>query len=381
MKQALSDFILKLQKDRKVQVMAVVTVVIVVFSFMNGTVRRGGIVRLNVKEGAGGFGEGEAYNDIISRFGNDLDGVKNDVTDIKRTIEDQAQGVQEFEQRTAEIFKKMLERMAEVENSRVVQQTAEPVDVGEDNLAEAPDVGAGDELESFGLEEPAPLPPPPAIPKIAYIGPGDSVRVKLLAGVNAPTDGSPYPVVFKLVSDVYGPDGSTLPLGEARVIAAAQGSIIDQRALFRLTSMNLRMPSGKRVSVQVDGWVVGEDGIRGLKGVLIDPIGKAIAGAGFAAIIDGIGSGLVANNTTQQTNSNGTSTTVIDGNVGQVAAGAGFQSAARTYASLIRERLTGLTPLVQVYSGREATIVFSAPATIPGLFEQLQADQEAQSLD
>ena len=79
-----------------------------------------------------------------------------------------------------------------------------------------------------------------------------------------------------------GPDGNAVPLGEARIIAAAQGSLTDSRVLFRLTRLSIRLPSGKRKEFPIDGWIVGEDGIRGLEGVLIDPIGKAIVGAGMA---------------------------------------------------------------------------------------------------
>ena len=110
------------------------------------------------------------------------------------------------------------------------------------------------------------------------------MRVKLLAGVNAPTDGTPYPVVLKLLGNVMGPDGNTIPLGEARLIAAAQGSLTDSRVLFRLTRLSIRLPNGRRKEFAIDGWVVGEDGIRGMSGVLIDPIGKAIGGAAMAGV-------------------------------------------------------------------------------------------------
>jgi hypothetical protein len=74
----------------------------------------------------------------------------------------------------------------------------------------------GDQLTGFGDIDNQDMVAPPAQPerqKQAFIGAGDSVRIKLLAGVNAPTDGTPYPVVFSLADDVVGPDGSTLPPG------------------------------------------------------------------------------------------------------------------------------------------------------------------------
>jgi conjugal transfer pilus assembly protein TraB len=205
--------------------------------------------------------------------------------------------------------------------------------------------------------------------------PGDSVRVKLLAGVNAPTDGTPYPVVMKLVGDVTGPDGNAVPLGEARLIAAAQGSLTDHRVLFRLTRLSMRMPNGRRKEFGVDGWVVGEDGIRGMEGVLIDPLGRAIAGAGFAGGLAGLGEGIrEANTVTRRSFTGYDSSYVKSDKVGEYALGTGLASAAEQWEVLIRERLAQMVPVVQVLSGREATAIFSQSLAIPDLLEQLDEE-------
>jgi hypothetical protein len=205
--------------------------------------------------------------------------------------------------------------------------------------------------------------------------PGDSVRVKLLAGVNAPTDGTPYPVVLKLISNVMGPDGNAVPLGEARIIAAAQGSLTDSRVLFRLTRLSIRLPSGKRKEFPIDGWIVGEDGIRGLEGVLIDPIGKAIVGAGMAGGLAGLGQGIAAANVQNRLYANGNQYSTVDsGDVGKYAGGVALSSTATEWQAIIKDRLSQLVPVVQVLSGREATAVFSQSIAIPELLEQLDEE-------
>jgi conjugal transfer pilus assembly protein TraB len=205
--------------------------------------------------------------------------------------------------------------------------------------------------------------------------PGDSVRVKLLAGVNAPTDGTPYPVVLKLLGDVIGPDGNTIPLGEGRLIAAAQGSLTDARALLRITRLSIRLPNGRRKEFAVDGWIVGEDGIRGMEGVLIDPIGKAIVGAGIAGGLSGFGQAMRAANTQTQMFSNGGVNQSVDpGAIPQYAAGVAVSGAANEWQQIIRERIRTLVPVVQVLSGREATAVFSQSLAIPDLLEQVDQD-------
>jgi hypothetical protein len=141
----------------------------------------------------------------------------------------------------------------------------------------------------------------------------------------------------------------------------------------------MRLPNGRRKEFGVDGWVVGEDGIRGMEGVLIDPIGKAIAGAGFAGGLAGLGQGLAAANTVNRFGVGNTADTsfVKDGQMPEYAAGMALSSSAREYSAIIRERLAQLVPVVQVLSNREATAVFSQSLAIPDLLEQLDEEESS----
>lgn len=205
--------------------------------------------------------------------------------------------------------------------------------------------------------------------QIRALMPGDSVRVRLLAGVNARIDGTPYPVLFKLVGDVIGWDGKSVALEEARLIAAAQGSLTDSRVLFRLTRLSMRRPNGRRIEFGVDGWVVGEDDIRGMEGVLIDPIGE----------LSGLHQGLAAANTVCHYGVGNARDTgfVKDGKMPAEPAGTELASSAREYVSVIKERLAQLLPVVQVLSNREATAVFSQSLAIPDLPEQLCEEESS----
>ena len=341
----------------------------------------------------------EVVDDLMSRFKSEQDELRKQVQDANKQLQDNQQALQDYEQRTAEIFKKILERMSDQNSGSGGRMPASnPVDAGgadggNRNMAmnnvDQPidEPQAPNELEPFGGEAFEPPPPPPPAPvKVAFVGAGDSVRIKLLAGVNAPTDGTPYPVVFKLVGDVNGPDGSALPLGEARLIAAAQGSLVDSRALFRLTSLNLRLPNGQRKVVPVDGWVVGEDGIRGMEGILIDPIGKVIAGSAMANGLHGLGQGIADANSTVTKTKGGLfgpseETTNVSGDIGEYAAGKALAGASDTYASIIQERFRLMVPQVQVLSGREATAVFAKSLPITDLFEALESEEDSSTVD
>lgn len=379
MKQFLRDLPLRLKSDRKTQLIAVVVVGCVMYlALAPQNPRR--IAKPKPEAVASHNDPNERWTDLIERFNGQLNQLTTQSTALREDLDSQKKAMQEYEATTAEIFKKILERLAEVQNNSGSQPVAagNPQSIGE---MSAPDlVGAqSDELEGLGAPEVAAAPPAlPVKPKLAALMPGDSVRVKLLAGVNAPTDGTPYPVVLKLVSDVLGPDGNSVPLGEARIIAAAQGSLTDARVLFRLTRLSLRLPNGKRKEFPIDGWIVGEDGIRGLEGVLIDPIGKAIVGAGMAGGLAGLGQGIAAANVQNRTYSNGNTQSSVNANdVPAYAGGVALSSAATEWQQIIRDRLAQLVPVVQVLSGREATAVFSQSLAIPELLEQLDDEEPA----
>ena len=119
--------------------------------------------------------------------------------------------------------------------------------------------------------------PPDAIPA------GAAVAVRLLTSTNAPIDGRLYPVLLETIGKITSPDGSTLDVitasdgttidmdfAEMRMIAESTGSEADSRALFELRNLVIRTKDGQRIVTNVNGWIVGEDTIRGMKGKVID---------------------------------------------------------------------------------------------------------------
>jgi hypothetical protein len=324
-------------------------------------------------EAASGAGDpDERWGDLVQRFRGDLQSIQQQTSVLQEEMATQKKALQDYEATTAEIFKKILERLHEIQSTQNTgTNDPAPRPVGDDPLLTEPVNDPELEPISSGPIAVQP-PPPPQKPRLAAVMPGDSVRVKLLAGVNAPTDGTPYPVVLKLLGSIMGPDGNSIPLGEARIIAAAQGSLTDSRVLFRLTRLSIRLPNGRRKEFSIDGWIVGEDGIRGLSGVLIDPIGKAIAGAGMAGALAGLGQGIAAANQQYTLYSNGTGSSSVDSSqIPAYAGGVALSSAALEWQQLIRQRISQLVPVVQVLSGREATAVFSQSLAIPDLLEAL----------
>ncbi len=395
MKAKIKDFLTLLQTDRKTQLMAGVGLLVVFAFFMNSAPeapRKKPMPQVKPKKvSAGGAGTAEAYEDLVTSFAQDVKVLQESVKLLQTEASSREKQFQDYDAKTAAIFTKILERMNSGEFSNAGGSTNQngnnynnnmaPIDVdnGESTNANgaqgASFAPASQELEPFGLDHVEPAPPPlPPREKSAFVAVGDSVRIKLLAGVNAPTDGTPYPVVFKLHDDIIGPDGSRLPLGEARLIAAAQGSLADSRALFRLTDLSVRLPDGQRRTYKVDGWVVGEDGIRGMKGRLIDHLGKAIGAASAIGAAKGATEALKSTQTTDFLSDDGSVTQLATGDTASLLATSAIAGGLGGWGEIIKDRINQLVPHVEVLSGREGTAVFAKSIIIDGLFEAMEDD-------
>jgi hypothetical protein len=407
MKQRFQDFILLIQNDRRYLIGMVVAVVGLGWAIVSGnkpnTPRQTRVAQAQ-QVGTGSTAPTEVADDLLRAFKNEVDTLKSESKENRVQLEKTQKELNDMASQSAEIMKKMLERMVENENT-TRSAIAATGTTGGTGLAGAEDIdGAGGDpsdpgqamasmgtggtadtsgggIEEFGGSAPAMVAPPPApTPKrVAVVGAGDHVRVKLLGAVNASTDGTPYPVLFKLSGDVRGPNDSSLSLGEGYVIAAAQGSLSDSRAMFRLTSLNIAYPDGRRNVMEVDGWIVGEDGINGMEGVLIDPIGKAIGASGMSGFLEGVGQAFQSRNVQQNVGVFGGSTITVTGSEGEFAAGRGLSEATRTWSRIVENRVNKLVPVVQVLSGREATAVFARSFKVPELIEAYQTEEDAYS--
>lgn len=387
MKQKIQDAILFIKGDKKAKFFLIIAVIVGVYLYWNSAKPRGRkLIRAQPVKPPSSLATKESSEDIVNRFSRELEELKRVANFSQNEIEEQKKLLKEFDQRTAMIFRKMLNRITDneqqleeigartgVDNIGGIVDTSPMIPPQPDELPDEDPV----EMTTIGFtDEPKPPPPPVKDDRVAVIGAGDAVRVKLLAGVNAPTNGTPYPVLFELIDDVSGPDGTMLPLGGARLIAAAQGSLVDSRALFRLTSLSITLPNNERREISVDGWMVGEDGIRGLPGIPIDPIGQMLGQAGFVGLIQGFGQGIQQSNQTfvQNPNGQGSVTSFVNGDTTNFAAGRGLTNAAQQWQQILNQRFRNLTPIIKVRSGREATAIFSQSVVVPGLLQALQTN-------
>ncbi len=370
MKEKLQDIKALLKNDRRVWFIGgFVLFAIFIWSLTNQPTRRRQIP--DDKPSQQGMGASEQYSDLIQAFKNDIDTQKRESATMSDILTRNTVELKEHKERVSGIFETIVDKFENLQRevdslAAALKQQAEAPSVEQVRALEGPDT-----VESIGFDtpNPAPLPPEPKPLQVTVIAPGDSVDVELLTGVNAPIDGTPYPVVFKLSGPIAGPDGSTLDLGEARLIAAAQGSEADSRALFRLSSLSMRHSSGRRSVVKVDGWVIGEDGVRGMTGRLIDKLGRLIlatAGVSFAAAL---GQRIDGNRSNNFRNNNGGLR--VNPNDVNLAAASALTDASNRLGQILLNRYESLVPVVEVLSGREAVAIFSQSAEI-GILEEDQ---------
>lgn len=329
-------------------------------------------------------GDNSAAKDLMTAFTTEMNSIKNQAREKEEEIAKLNRDLKSTSEETGGILSRIVEEIESIKDTQNkiqerIEQKPEP-SVSSTSTEQGLEGEGG--IVPFGfnpeatVEEPKPI--SQEITRMTAIMPGDAVQATLLTGVNAPTDGTPYPSVFRLDGPIRGPDGSALDLGSARVIAAAQGSEVDGRALFRITSLAFRYPDGRRAVLKVDGWVVGEDGIRGMSGRVIDKLGQliaTIAGTSFAAALGGRlddKSDVVVL---------GRPLSVSNDDLG-VASTSALTNASAAISRVLIDRYSKMIPVVEVLSGRKASVIFAAPVEVAECGEECNAwDTQTAALD
>ena len=366
--QKIEDIKLLLKNDRRIWAAAIFLAIIGAIWFATNSNSRGyvkpsRIVSGQQSAGQPNLGGSDIYKDLIRTFQNEIEQAAIERKRSSAKLDRLVYNTQADKAKFTGIFEQIIEQMdqtrnemnnirSQIENTR--SDATSNLNIGVPNIIE-------DEPVPFGfdpvVEEPV-IRQPQEI-RAAVISPGDSVKLRLLTGVAAPVDGTPYPVVFQLDGSITGPDGTSLDLGDARLIAAAQGSEADSRVLFRLTDLAFTHKDGRRSVVKVDGWVVGEDGVRGMRGTLVDKLGQVIAttaGVSFAAALT---QSIDSNNQDVNVNNLSSGGVSLDGNDFDRATASAVSDASNRIGQALLDRYEKLVPVVEILSGRDVAAVFA----------------------
>ena len=189
----------------------------------------------------------------------------------------------------------------------------------------------------------------------------------MVGGVDASTSiqasNDPRPVLLRVT------DHGTLPrkfksdLCGCHVLAACYGDISSERVYMRLEKLTCtERKTGEVVEMTMNGYVAGEDGRAGLRGVVVDRAGESMRNAAIGGFLSGMGNFLSqSHNPVTFSPANGLAQTNPMTNPEMLKFGAakGASGALDKYADFYIKRAEQMQPVIQVQAGRMVDIVFT----------------------
>jgi len=189
----------------------------------------------------------------------------------------------------------------------------------------------------------------------------------MVGGVDASTSiqasSDPRPVLLRVT------DPGTLPrkfksdLCGCHVLAACYGDISSERVYMRLEKLTCtERKTGELVEMNVNGYVAGEDGRAGLRGVVVDRAGESMRNAAVGGFLSGMG-GFLSQSRSPITfsPSNGLAETnpMTNPEILKFGAAKGASNALEKYADFYIKRAEQMQPVIQIQAGRKVDIVFT----------------------
>jgi conjugal transfer pilus assembly protein TraB len=199
---------------------------------------------------------------------------------------------------------------------------------------------------------------------------GTSVRAILVSSVDIPcgvySTSDPQPVKLRLIDDGHLPKKVRAKLKGGIIIASANGDLSNERIYIRLERLTQVRADGKFVETGVTGYVTGEDGKYGIKGIVVDKSYKMVENAAVSGFLGGINQYLQATATRGVNiyepgyNINGRDMAVQGGSQGVNGA---FDMLADYYI----RRAEQIRPVIQATAGRRVDITFTCNAELGDL--------------
>lgn len=234
-------------------------------------------------------------------------------------------------------------------------------------------LAGGNELKDSKPAEPAPT-IRDSIPAGAF------TSAILLNGLDAPTGGlaktNPIPVLMLLLNNGTLPNRFHSRVKHCFVTGAGYGDLSAERAYIRLEKLSCVMRDGKLLDADVEGYIAGEDGKNGLRGIVISKQGEMIAKALFAGLASGMGQSLSQSYSSVSTSPLGSVQTVNPSEVAQAGVASGVGKALDKIADFYIARANELYPVVEVDSNRRGDVILNKRVPLGPEFAQAWADDE-----
>jgi conjugal transfer pilus assembly protein TraB len=195
---------------------------------------------------------------------------------------------------------------------------------------------------------------------------GAFARAALLGGVDASTSiqasNDPRPVLLRFL------DPGTLPrrfksdLEGCHALAATYGDISSERVFMRLEKLScVERRTGEVIEIPVQGYIAGEDGRAGVRGIVVDRAGENMRNAMIGGFIGSMGNFLGQNQNPVTFTASGFGQASPLSGVDMLKSGAakGASGALEKYADFYIKRAEQMQPVIQIAAGRVVDIVFT----------------------
>lgn len=200
---------------------------------------------------------------------------------------------------------------------------------------------------------------------------GAYAKAVLLGGVDASTavgsQSDPRPLLLRVVDHGNLPRRLKSDLKACHVLASAYGDLASERVYMRLEKLTCTEPlTGEIVETEVSGYISGEDGKAGVRGVVVDRSGDAVRNSFIAGLIGGMGDFL----STQQQRASypispfGVSQALSGKELLTSGASQGVSNAMEKLADFYIKLAEQLQPVLQVAAGRQVDLIFTQGADI-----------------
>jgi hypothetical protein len=223
---------------------------------------------------------------------------------------------------------------------------------------------------------PAPAPPGPARfrtyefetrpARSLHVPAGSFGEATLLTGVFAPVGGEALPVLLRLDAALVGPQRARVPLPGAFLIGKAQGDVNSRRAVVQLDTLSAVGADGTPSEVRVNGWVVDDDGVQGLRGAYVWHADEVLALSTLTGGLSGGAEALAQRETIVQATPLGGVQASVTGDAARFAGSRAASTAFGRLSEILTRRLDEIVPAVYVPNARRVTVAFVTGATLEG---------------
>jgi len=190
------------------------------------------------------------------------------------------------------------------------------------------------------------------------------VKAILESSVDAPcgvySSAEPKMVLLRLLDDAHLPHALRSKIKRAMISGSAYGEISTERLIIRLERMTLFSEDGSFIETEVAGYVSGEDGKSGIRGVVIDRSAKLVASSAFSGFFSGVSQYIQSTNNAQNI---AQATEGLPSNVRwDILRSSGLQggsSGLEKISEYYIKRAEQIQPVIAVSAGRIVDVIFT----------------------